>query len=80
MDIDDCGVPKTVAFNVAFEGVHKVAVKAKIRKKNLKHETMKHLLVTGGRTWFVYLVRKLPIVTSHEFFCSHLTIGVDVTL
>jgi len=22
MDIDDCGVPKTVAFNVAFEGIH----------------------------------------------------------
>jgi hypothetical protein len=32
---------------------------------------MKHLFVTGGRTWFVYLVRKLPIVTSNGFFCPH---------
>jgi hypothetical protein len=46
----------------------------KIRKTHLKHETMKHLLVRGGRTRSVYLFRKLLNVVSHEFFCPYHTI------
>jgi hypothetical protein len=29
MDIDDCGAPKTVELNVAFEGIQQEAVKNK---------------------------------------------------
>jgi hypothetical protein len=36
MDINDCGVPKTVAFNVAFEEIHQVAVKNKDKEDKFK--------------------------------------------
>jgi hypothetical protein len=58
MDMGDCGVPKTIPLNVAFGEIKKKQRKTKIRKTNLKHETMKLLLVRGERTWCLYLVRK----------------------
>jgi len=36
MDINDCGVSKTVAFSVAFEGIHQVAVKNKDKEDKFK--------------------------------------------
>jgi hypothetical protein len=36
MDMGDCGVPKTVALNVAFGGIHKEAVKNKDKEDKFK--------------------------------------------